>query len=596
MKKYIIIPLFIALLFSGCDDEKFLEETPLDFISANNAYKTKSDFELAVNELYFRTRLEFYCNGDYSIHLFYGTDLMENLSSETLLANLGTLYAPTAELPKQHWDMLYKLISGTNIIISRVPESDMSDEDKILFEAKAKFFRGLAYRTLAYLYGGVPLVLEEITTPKTDFVRASKDKVLQQAVEDAKFAAENLEDITDVLDGQISSPAAYHLLSELYLATGQDQLAVNAASAVINNPNLGLMTDRFGSRASETPGDVYWDLFRMENQNRSAYNNTEGLFVIQIEIDVPGGGGSSTTAFWTVPGNFLMERHCAPQTQLFRMIINGVNGTKSLTPFTWPISDYTGGRGIGSAVPTAHFHDSIWASDFYNDIRNANHNFVRTFYFNNADFLANYGDVLGDSIDIMNPGYGDSISFETGYTRPTEFRNRFLTGYQTKCTTPYNHPEILYLNPETYELKGGGDGVGGTFTDQYMFRLAETYLLRAEAYLNLGQKDNAAADINVVRNRANASPVDAADVDLDYILDERMRELGIEEKRRLTLARLGTDVFYDRVTRFNPYYSDPESTADGLGFLKKYTIWPIPQSAIEANKDAVLEQNPEWVE
>lgn len=84
--------------------------------------------------------------------------------------------------------------------------------------------------------------------------------------------------------------------------------------------------------------------------------------------------------------------------------------------------------------------------------------------------------------------------------------------------------------------------------------------------------------------------MDAADVDLDYILDERIRELGIEEKRRLTLMRTGK--LYDRVKRFNPYYANPETNGDGVGMLEKYNVWPIPHSAIEANIGAVLEQNP----
>jgi len=137
----------------------------------------------------------------------------------------------------------------------------------------------------------------------------------------------------------------------------------------------------------------------------------------------------------------------------------------------------------------------------------------------------------------------------------------------------------LYSNSQTYELKSGA---GGTYTDQYMFRLAETYLLRAEAYLYLGDKDKAAADINVIRNRAHAKPVASANVTLDYILDERMRELGVEEKRRITLARTGK--LYDRVTRCNPYYA-----AD---MKEHYALWPIPYSFIEANQGAEIQQNP----
>jgi hypothetical protein len=107
-------------------------------------------------------------------------------------------------------------------------------------------------------------------------------------------------------------------------------------------------------------------------------------------------------------------------------------------------------------------------------------------------------------------------------------------------------------------------------------------LIRAEAYLGLGKTTEAAADINVVRARSNADPVSPGSVNIDYILDERMRELGVEEKRLLTLNRLGK--WYDRVVKCNPYYA---SQAD-----PKYNLWPIPQSVIEANREAKLQQNP----
>ena len=115
-----------------------------------------------------------------------------------------------------------------------------------------------------------------------------------------------------------------------------------------------------------------------------------------------------------------------------------------------------------------------------------------------------------------------------------------------------------------------------------MFRLAETYLLRAEAHLGAGNAALAAADINVVRARSNAAPVAAANVNIDYILDERIRELGVEEKRLFTLMRLGK--WYDRIIKCNPFYASAAQP--------KYNLWPIPQSEIERNRGAVLEQNP----
>lgn len=584
MKKYIALFLMAFAAF-GCDEDQFLKETPLDFMSADNSYSTKADYEASITELYYLTRKEFY--GDYSrsMDFIYGTDLM--IVADPLKSNLSSDYNPTGGIAKFHWDTLYLLIAQSNVAISRLPESSLTEEQKKEYEAKARFFRGFAYRTLAYLYGGVPLQLEEVKSPKTDYVRDTKENILAQAISDVEFAAQNLSDITSVRDGEISQPVAYTLLSELYLATGDNQKAVDAATKVIDNSALKLMTDRFGSRKSED-GDVYWDLFRLNNQNRLEGGNSEGLWVIQEEADVPGGAANTSDYFWYTT-SYWQERFCAPQVGLFKFVMpDGTN----LSPFSWPIGDYTGGRGIGTLYATNHFYRTIWDGNFDNDIRNSEYNYPRKFKFNNPDFIQKYGSLFGESIDLENPQLPEGVKMVTGYdggiNASNSLPNRFICGYQTKCTTPFNHPDAQYLNKSTYLLSGTG---GKTYTDQYMFRLPEAYLLRAEAYMKLNKLDEAAADINVIRARANAKPAEASEIDLDYILDERMREFGIEEKRRLTLARTGK--LYERVMKYNPYYSAANS-ADGQGFLKKYEVYPIPQSVIEANKDAVLEQNPEY--
>lgn len=574
-KKYILFYLLSACLMTACNETDFLREKPLDFMSTENSYETEKDFDIAVNDLYDMVRWEFYGYDECRpMDYLYGTDLVYDgePGGTEKHGNMAAAYHPTATIPRVHWNNLYKIISGTNVVIDRIDSKDFSEDTKKQFKAKASFFRGFAYRTLVYLYGGVPLVLEEITIPKTDFVRATKEQTLDQAIADVKFAAEALKDIAVMKDGEISSTAAYHLLAELYLAKGKYQEAVIAATQVIDNPAMGLMKSRFGSRANETPGDVYWDLFRMNNQNRGA-GNTEGIWVIQYETDLPGGGSSTVTAKTT--GNYCAERNFAPMVRDVKLRVDG----KDYAPFRWPVSDYTGGRGIGWGISTRHYSNTVWESDFHNDIRNANHNFVRKFAVHNESFKKQFGI---DSIDVDNPPANLVVGQGGSMTIP----GRYLYAYQSKVTTPYNHPEPLYANKTTGDLKSSA---GATYTDQYMFRLAETYLLRAEAYLALNDKGKAASDINEVRRRANAIPVEAADVDLDYILDERIRELGIEEKRRLTLMRTGK--LYDRVKRFNPYYANPETNGDGVGMLEKYNVWPIPHSAIEANIGAVLEQN-----
>lgn len=125
--------------------------------------------------------------------------------------------------------------------------------------------------------------------------------------------------------------------------------------------------------------------------------------------------------------------------------------------------------------------------------------------------------------------------------------------------------------------------LGDTYTDQYMFRLAETYLIRVEAYLGTGDKTKAAEDINAVRSRAKPALCWNGNITINYILDERMRKLGIEEKRRLTLSRL--NMVYERTVNIakNPLAANIQSFNN---------LWPIPQREIERNKDAILTQNP----
>ena len=586
MKKYLILSMFAAFLLTGCNEDKFLEEKPLDFNSASNSYETAADYDAAITELYFLTREEFYTTYDRTTDLSKFADMW--ITADPLKSNVVADLSPSGAMAKFYWDENYKLIAQANTVISRLPNSSkLTDDEKKVYEAKARFFRALAYRTLVLLYGDVPLQLEEVSTPKTDFVRESKDKVKAQVVEDLEFAAANLPEINTVKDGEISKPAANMLLAEMYLATGDNDKAINAASAVINNPNLALMKNRFGSQAKED-GDVFYDLFRPNNQNRAS-GNTEGIWVIQFETNIEGGGNNTSHFFW-VPGSFWGERFFAPQVDKFLLI--KPDGTK-LQLFNWPIGDMTGGRGIGTHYATNHLYNEIWADDF-DDMRNSEYNWPRRFKIHRTNVLDDNPELkaaMPDGyFDLENTVLPDGWSMETGFAggvaATTQLPNRFMCGYSTKMTTPFHHPDAQYENKKTYKLAGTG---GKTFTDQYFFRLAEAYLLRAEAYVNKGDKNKAADDINELHKRANAKLCTADQMNLDYILDERLRELTCEEKRRLTLSRVGK--LAERIKKYNPYFSAAYS-ADNKDYDAHFDLLPIPLSAIQANKDAKLEQNP----
>lgn len=522
----------ICLLFS-CDDD-YLQEVPKGFLSPENTFVNKVGFESAVADLYRVSRTIVSQEGlpgmasaerDKIMEALYvdGTDLGWFNDKVLFMADYSTFNSFNAT-PQNFWITFYTMIKGANVILTRSEAEYMvwdSESDKLEIQAKARFFRAWAYRYLVHLFAGVPIIDGEITGPKLDFVRASKEDVLNFIVADLEFATQHLP-VTNPRNGMVSKAAADHLLSEIYITQGEYDKAIQAASRVIDDPQYGLMTQRFGNYAQE-PGDVYWDLFRLGNQNNAA--NKEVILAWQVEYNVA--GGQADLRLQRIWGPFL-ERLQDP------------DGKPAL------LKDEFLGRPVAFVRITDYLEYDIWASDWDNDIRNSEHNIQRSFYINNPA-SAHFG-------EKVIPKASDTL------------RNHFA--YFKKITHVHGAPQ-------------GYDTNGRIFKDVYAMRLAETYLLRAEAYLNKGEYDLAAADINEVRNRAHATPVDPADVDIDYILDERARELATEEPRRLTLVRLGK--LYERVKKYNP--------VSGPSIQEFHTLWPIPQTEIDSNLGAELGQN-----
>ena len=89
--------------------------------------------------------------------------------------------------------------------------------------------------------------------------------------------------------------------------------------------------------------------------------------------------------------------------------------------------------------------------------------------------------------------------------------------------------------------------------------------------------------VNMVRNRASASSITMADLDLDFIIDERGRELNLEGHRRTDLIRFG------RFTGGSYLWPWKGNTAGGTSISDAYNLFPIPQSALDANPN--LQQN-----
>ncbi len=532
--------LFLLLLFlAGCNDN-FLNEKPLDTLTNEIVLTSKSGFENYIVGLHEAARLELTREDGFHwwFNFFHGTDIA--CSGENAAANFRNYVAylnPNTPVVEKYWDWAYRLmLQRANTVIVYANRADLQhiwrdDQEKNAVLAEAKFFRAYTHNFLANLYGSAPLVDTIYTGPKTDFTRQTREQLYESARQDLEFASQWLPvTVPKNQEGRIVKGAADHLLTEVYISLRQYQKAIASASEVIDSGTYELMTTRFGSE-KELPGDVYSDLFKDGNQNRSS-GNQEGIYVWQIEDQTPGGQGGTS----------------------------GNNSLRGWGPFYINVRDPDGrpgmiiadslGRGVGWTRPTTYFLYDIWKDNWDNDIRNSVHNIRRVHYYNNP----------------ASAWFGKPVEKEH-IARQDTF-------------------QMIYPTLRKVEGKVGASGnntTGRTFKDFYVFRLAETYLLRAEAYMYAGDLVNAAKDINKVRNRSNAKSIAPEQVTLDYILDERGRELITEEPRHRTLVRTGKLV--ERVRKYN-MRDDTRATIQDY-----HQFWPIPQNAIDANFSSPLGQN-----
>ena len=558
----VIRQLFIGLVLAGsmtsCYD--LLTEVPKDFLTPENSYTDRKGFEAALANIYLSIRNDFYANSDQWQNfdlMGVDVDLNNPRTSNDVYTEYfywNTLNADNG-IAKKWWQRLYGYIYSCNVIIDRAESSLVkwnTEEEKNAIVGEAKFLRAFAYRFLGNMWGKAPIVLEETTSPQFNYQSATQEEIYKQCKEDLLFAVQWMPEIDNQKGGRASNVAARHLLSEILICLKDYNGAVEQATAVINNPSMSLMTERFGKlkdftfegydyQGEKEPwGDVYWDLFRENNFNRID-GNKECIWNVQFDVELQGGGNTGVSG-----GNFGLERWFGAAWWSQK----DLDGTPN-----W-LKDILGGRPVGAVSPTKYAAEQIWQyKDSWNkDIRNSKYNMKREYYWTNPN----------------GRFYGQLMTEETLGDKATSFQVTDPT--YMKIIAAQHHGQFKdATSGETHDN-------GRIYKDWYIMRLAETYLLRAEANLLAGKADAAAADINAVRNRANATPVTASDVNIDLILDERARELYLEDFRLNTLMRMNKLVEY--LMKYNPKVIQAGYKLDD--HLNKL---PVPNSEIEANKD-----------
>ncbi|QBO58653.1 RagB/SusD family nutrient uptake outer membrane protein [Chryseobacterium salivictor] len=170
---------------------------------------------------------------------------------------------------------------------------------------------------------------------------------------------------------------------------------------------------------------------------------------------------------------------------------------------------------------------------------------------------------------------------------PTDLRGRFYTsGQSLEINNLGNFNDgyafIKYKNVKSNGAVGAHDN--WVEADMPVYRLADVYLMYAEAVLRGGggSMSTAVGYINDLRKRANASTVTF--IDLNFILDERSRELSWENTRRTDLIRFGK---FTSATYLWPWKGNAK---DGIAVGEYRNLFPIPNNDLVVNKNLV--QNP----
>ena len=531
---------------------------------------------------------------------------------------------------QRFWDQGYSMVKYANSILTYVDQvKGLDDATRDAYKGRAYFHRAYAYYNLALQFGDIPLVTKLISVPKRNYSSTSKEAIFKMLVHDLEFAVEHVPPQSKMAYvGQVNQEGCMHLLVKCYLAVGEYAKAEAMATNLINNHGLKLMTENFGtwqpSGAEKTwkvTRNVVWDLHR--TPNIADPSNKETIMMISNSNDQ-----DFTTynvmracfAHWS--NGIIRDPHGlgGPGQNIAR---NNKDYNETLD---WVRA---AGRGIAVNRTSYYYNKTIWSYDGETDWQDLRHNRevgnwmeMEDFKYNNrkSDFYGkNYQ--LYATEDYVDPSDPSKVLVRKGDILCSDtIRSWYPTPLYQVYILDTPNEENLGAN----QFQGAsGKGANG---DMYLFRLAETYLLRAEARLYQGNPTGAAEDVNAVRRRANAKKMFQV-VNIGDIMSERARELYLEEFRQAEMVRVswclarsgvadewgnkydlntwdkqeGTDLnggsyWYRRCTTYNvfnhPYGKGQQGNQTYEYKVNKHNLfWPVPNSAITANNMGKLRQN-----
>ena len=552
------------LTSTGCSD--WLDPKPLSFFTPENTFNTYAGLKTSTDMLNRDVRyFDYYPTSGSAdpciLSEYFFSEMAVNGRTDATNApcDLVRQITPSANLTgnasqiNNYWTYLYKGIKDANTIYDRAQGVEMTPEQKGEIEALACFHRAFRYYRLVHQYGDVPFIIHEVTGPRYDFYTTKREAILRYLKEDLERTAPYLSN--DVYIGMVTQAAAYHLLTKINLALGEFEDAVESANKVIGDGVHHLMTERFGVDKNDPSKDVVWDLH--QSDNKALPENKEVLYMV---IDRYDAGSDMRSA-----AGLEIKRQIVPWYSASGQILTPdgeagfVDNNEKKNPY---LLEY--GRGLNTCRATWYHQYLIWQLD-NTDYRHKPGNWMHI-----TDFKYN-----NPSLEGKSEWFGKNV-------RMYADDGTILIKDTIRDWSGWPHYKSNIADQKAGWWRGG-------WADWYVFRLAETYLLRAEAYVWLDKNDLAANDLNTVRRRAGARDLDASEVNISQILDERARELIGEENRRMTLVR--TNTLKERIAKNGDVVPAAPESKVITGFKDFNVLLPIPLSVIQLNKDAKIEQN-----
>ncbi|MCS3796166.1 RagB/SusD family nutrient uptake outer membrane protein [Niastella sp. OAS944] len=621
------------IFLSGCS-RSFLEPDPLSFYEPTTTFNTEAGLMSAMALC--DRHLKGYWATDHNEMLTLGTEYIFSelmvasaTDKRTMLCDVANMLTPTSETSYQNidrtnsiwylWEETYKAIMYANTIIQYVDKVEKLDETtKKMFKGRAYFHRAFRYMALIFEFGDIPLVTTILEAPKQNYRSTKRDAILKMITQDMELAVQWVPDQKSMpLTGMINKGACRMLLAKCYLAIGEYAKAKEQTDILINQSGYSLMQNNFGTFNDggepltwPITRNVIWDLHRAENKLIAANK--------EVIMGMPNRGADAESFV-----QMLTMRILYPF--VFDTRLQTKDGKQALLNIRRNDANYNNkydymrafGRGIATFRPTNFSTNTLWTINGVMDATDLRHSSSTGNWIRMEDYRVNNkaSSEFGKPISLYNNN-GALLCSDT-------IRRWFdVPHYKFFLDDPVNEANV-----------SGSDGLRGAtnggIADWYLYRLAEAYLLRAEAKYYMNPADATIKDdLNAIRSRAQCTQLYTGTVTIGDIMNERARELYWEEWRNVELKRVsvclarsgkpdewgntynlenfdkqsgtgadGGSYWYQRIVHYSLYNKGPvQINATGISnpnftMDKKNMYWPIPYTAILANNKGKLSQN-----